>query len=71
MLTPEPRRRCRFLHRWEDIGLVLLATLLSECQKCGWQKAWNGFTDTTTYYPPGSWKSQKKGTVHYDYHHYG
>ena len=56
--TPEQPRRCRFLHKWEDIGLVPLVTMLSECQKCGWQKTWDGFTDTTTYYPPGSWKSQ-------------
>ena len=55
-LTPEPPRRCRFFHRWEDIGLVSLASILSECRKCGRQKTWNGFTDTTTYYLPGSWQ---------------
>ena len=55
-LTPEPPRRCRFFHRWEDIGLVPLVDILSECRKCGWQRTWNGFTGTTTHYPPGSWQ---------------
>ena len=56
MTTQEQPRRCRIFHKWKEIGLIPFLRTLSECKKCGWQKTWDGFTDTTTYYPPGTWQ---------------
>ena len=47
-------KKC-FFHRWRRAGWGGIATLIDECEKCHWQRAFNGFLDEGFIYPPGTY----------------
>ena len=53
--------KCRLFHRWREIGWDGWATLLDECEKCRWQRAWHGFLNEAYIYPPGTYKQEGAG----------
>lgn len=53
--TKRPKK-CLLLHRWRDAGWDGLATLIDECVKCHWQRAFNGFLNAMFLLPPGTYR---------------
>lgn len=48
-------KKCWF-HRWRDIGVAGVITLVEECEKCHWQRAFNGYLCEDFIVPPGTYE---------------
>lgn len=48
------QKKC-WVHRWREDGWDGFMTLIDECEKCHWQRAFDGALNVTYICPPGTY----------------